>query len=706
MYSFYYRDPWEHILSLVKDPALAAVSTWKSQHAFHVNNGHFERIIHEPYTADKWRRVDDELPKANPYTHCWLPLHLWLDKGLVTKHVKMFPIVLRALWLPSEIRNASGNGGGVLLGFMVMVKDPGNSDDPTDKQNYEFAQFKRELYQLVFEIIFEPLFIRSWNGEATTCGDGVTRVLYPGFLIESLDMEEAWCYCCCRAGRAKRPCPRCLNAPNATQRDRILVENGLHDIVHFMWNFRFSDPYQCVSYDTLHSDESGKWGHHLFPLFVDALTEHRLLSQATTIMAEFPRWRGLKHVDDFATKDFSDGQTHLDILKCILFVVVQLLGSNCSLIRCARALLQFRMMGGLRVMTKSRMQVMDQFVEKYATACKAAGNDYSKNFCFPKQHFTGHALEDIREKGVLRNATTRIGEGTHQEVAQHWKMTNFREAEKQVCNQDEDQETIARTRLIIDNFFADLAGTSPGSPEDRDEEEDIHDEGLQFKVRLGGRVPRSKLPPGSANNHWIFGSPFRHGDSGSYEDLYAQNDPVYRNFDPRLREFLSLEFPEERLSYEDELTIEIFRCVYVSYESQDDWTEAEDILRCNDNWYKRGPRHDCLIINTDEPGLLCARLRALVRCQLPSRKIVDLAVVQTMNPSNWKPRTAWDGCLVFDEEKGFSFLRMEYVVRGALLAPVRPKPSLRAQSNLHFLVDVVDGDMFLRALNANTNVCL
>jgi hypothetical protein len=142
----------------------------------------------------------------------------------------------------------------------MQVKDPGNSDDRTDKQNYEFAQFKRELYQLVFEIIFEPLFIRSWNGEATTCGDGVTRVLYPGFLIESLDMEEAWCYCCCRAGRAKRPCPRCLvpqelldqirekfkprttetmraavrraqNAPNATQRDRILVENGLHNIV-------------------------------------------------------------------------------------------------------------------------------------------------------------------------------------------------------------------------------------------------------------------------------------------------------------------------------------------------------------------------------------------------------------------------------------------------------------------------------------------
>jgi hypothetical protein len=63
-----------------------------------------------------------ELPIPNPYPNCWLPLHVWLDKGLITKHVKMFPIVLRLLWLPSEIRNASGNGGGVFLGFMVMVK--------------------------------------------------------------------------------------------------------------------------------------------------------------------------------------------------------------------------------------------------------------------------------------------------------------------------------------------------------------------------------------------------------------------------------------------------------------------------------------------------------------------------------------------------------------------------------------------------------
>ena len=30
-------------------------------------------------------------------------------------------MVLRAAWLPRQIRNASGNGGGVLLGYMPMV---------------------------------------------------------------------------------------------------------------------------------------------------------------------------------------------------------------------------------------------------------------------------------------------------------------------------------------------------------------------------------------------------------------------------------------------------------------------------------------------------------------------------------------------------------------------------------------------------------
>jgi uncharacterized membrane protein YwzB len=87
------------------------------------------------------------------------------------------------------------------------------------------------------------------------------------------------------------------NALNAMQKEKFLMEHGLHDVVvcfifitlpmhsalvqHFMWNFRFSDLYQAVSYDLLHFDEPGKWGHHLWPLILDLLRELHLLTEMT-----------------------------------------------------------------------------------------------------------------------------------------------------------------------------------------------------------------------------------------------------------------------------------------------------------------------------------------------------------------------------------------------------------------------------------------
>ena len=58
---------------------------------------------------------------SSGFPHCFLPLHFWLDKGLVTRRVKKYPMMLQAAWLPRQIRNASGNSGGVLLGYMPMV---------------------------------------------------------------------------------------------------------------------------------------------------------------------------------------------------------------------------------------------------------------------------------------------------------------------------------------------------------------------------------------------------------------------------------------------------------------------------------------------------------------------------------------------------------------------------------------------------------
>ncbi len=57
--------------------------------------------------------------------------------------------------------------------------------------------------------------------------------------------------------------------------------------------------------------------------------------------------------------------------------------------------------------------------------------------------------------------------------------------------------------------------------------------------------------------------------------------------------------------------------------------------------------------------------------------------------------------MVYAEEKDVTFLSMEYVIRGALLSPVQP-----TQLSLHYLVDTIDADMLLRALNATVSVCI
>jgi hypothetical protein len=40
-----------------------------------------------------------------------------------------------------------------------------------------------------------------------------------------------------------------------------------------LWDFRFSDPYKAISYDTLHSDDLGKWGKHLWDFLLTVLED-------------------------------------------------------------------------------------------------------------------------------------------------------------------------------------------------------------------------------------------------------------------------------------------------------------------------------------------------------------------------------------------------------------------------------------------------
>jgi len=201
----------------------------------------------------------------------------------------------------------------------MQIIDTSDPSSRSSAETEEFAHFKRDIYQKVLKIIFEPLRHRSHNGDTHRCANGISRILYPGILIESQDAEEAAYFCGCRAARATHPCPKCLvshselheifgnfelrtpanmqaalqkvaSAKTKAERQRILVKYGLHDIPvrllhlksqsalirsvqHFLWDFRFSDPYKAISYDTLHSNDLGKWGKHLWALLLNSVLE-------------------------------------------------------------------------------------------------------------------------------------------------------------------------------------------------------------------------------------------------------------------------------------------------------------------------------------------------------------------------------------------------------------------------------------------------
>jgi len=138
--------------------------------------------------------------------------------------------------------------------------DPSDPNDCKAADTVAFGLFKREVYHKVLKKIFNSLEIRSQQGEAVKCGDGVHRVLFPGIPIQSVDGEEACSTCATRGASADHPCPHCLvhkhqlhevinsspirtvktmrnaykqslAAPTKTAAEAILKDHGLHKII-------------------------------------------------------------------------------------------------------------------------------------------------------------------------------------------------------------------------------------------------------------------------------------------------------------------------------------------------------------------------------------------------------------------------------------------------------------------------------------------
>ncbi|KAJ6534560.1 hypothetical protein B0H10DRAFT_1935182 [Mycena sp. CBHHK59/15] len=693
-----FRDPWTIVTQWVCDLTLAPVSTWFSQEKYLCLNGTIDfsnRLYDEPCTGETWGRVDDDLPGDGHYPSCFLGLHVWLDKGLVSTKVKMHPILLRGCWINSATRNGSGNGGSALVGFVKMPENMRQIDPRTlnTSARAEYDRLKRLIYHGVCKTIMASLQDRSHRGEALRFGDGVIRVAHPGVLIESMDFEELAAWLAIRNSRSLHPCPQCLvhkddlhrlsrsypartadgmsaafaQAPTSskTQRNDFLKSYGLHDFEHLLWSFAHSDPYEATGYDCLHFFDGGIWGRHMWVLLKDHLQTTWLATKFNSNMDKFPRWRDLKHISSPTTIDYSDGQTFLDILKCALPCLVQILPAKSCLIKLVRVMQRVRIMLGLEVTTTSRMELLRKWITEYEKVCQDVSEEYDKALDFLKQHFLSHTIQNFRGKGTSQNMNTRVGEGFQQEVAAQYKKTNGKNAEHQISMMDENEETMARMQMAVDEWS-------------KSREEDEKDQVLG---------PSNIESPG----HWQLGSADSRITTVRMEAANCSN-PAFRDFNLKLREYLAGHHPRSLKSETDAMPLQIELCkvLYIDYQSKVNWELARDILRCNPCFHSR-PRYDSIIYEGQDDNLAMGQLKLVFRCHLPQKVSLDLAMIQPYRKSSWVARTPTD-CPIREWNPGsMIFIALEHVTRGVLLCPI-----FGASREVFYVVDCIDEDMFLR----------
>ncbi|KAJ7270543.1 hypothetical protein C8J57DRAFT_1065718 [Mycena rebaudengoi] len=685
-----FRDPWQIIKQWVRDESLTAVSTWFSQEKYLCMKGTMDlsnQLYDEPCTGENWKSVDESLPSDDVYPSCFLGLHVWLDKGLISTKVKMHPILLRGCWIHSTTHNGSGNGGSILAGFPPSLRQV-DLNTLSGSNRSEYDRLKRMIYRGVCHLVMESLEQRSHHGEALRFSDGVTCIAYPGVLIESMDFEELAAWLGIRNSRSNHPCPQCLvhkddlprltrtfeertqsmsrvlaRAPaGKTARNEYLKNYGLHDFEHFLWKFQNSDPYKAAAYDCLHFFDGGIWGRHIWPLIKLYLQNEGLASQFNANMANFPRWRDLKHLPSPTTIDYSDGQTFLDTLKCALPCIVQILPAKSCLAKVIRAMVKVRLLLGLEVVTETRLELLGKFISDYEKICKDVSETHDKNFKFLKQHFLSHAIKCFKAKGTSRNQNTRVGEGFQQEVSAQYLKTNGKDAEHQMSIMGENEETMAQLDMKVDEWR-------------KSREEDDAD----------------PILPSPTMAHWKLGSADAQISSIRIETDNRSN-PFFRDFNMKLREYLANHHPNYPVSDGEDIQIEACKVLYVEFQSQVDWNIGRDILRCNPEFHGRR-RYDSVIYEAHGDDLAMGQLELVFRCHLPRKVTLDLAMVQPYRKSTWAAKTRTD-CPMRGWTSSCIFIALQHVTRGALLCPIFGAPR-----EIFYVIDCVDEDMFLRVNN-------
>lgn len=253
---------------------------------------------------------------------------------------------------------------------------------------------------------------------------------------------------------------------------------------------------------------------------------------------------------------------------------------------------------------------------------------------------------------------------------------------------DENQEAIAQIQMFLDQF--DEECKQAAELDSMNDEDPVSEEVEQGKHEI--------------DNHYSLGSSSNAMKLFEVEQNNSMN-PNFSCFTSNLLEFLTENIPnEQRPLINNNITVSIyiyfaanmvtyyfkiqpFKCLYVTFQSMEDWRLSKDILRCNPIFH-RHPRFNFVAINTNPISF--AQLLFIFTCKDSRGWQCDLALVQMLVPSALK-LTWWEGMQAFEEDD-VQFICLKYIIRGCHFIPFFSQ----SRKKIYFLNDLVDNDTFVR----------
>ncbi|KZP28161.1 hypothetical protein FIBSPDRAFT_729690, partial [Athelia psychrophila] len=721
VYDVYHRPLWDWVLGLLDNPRLINEFVWDAQKITKWDGHQWEHFYHEPWTGEDWWTTQSKLPEgATP-----LALILYADKTRLSSFgtAKAYPVVARIANLPVHIRNSNGIGGGEVVGWLPIV----SSLPPSERGKKNWVLHKNIVWHEAFRKILKMIQKYSKIGFSHSCADAIVRWLWPFILILSADYEEQCVMALIRGLKCNFPCPKCevpkanlldyktkytartskairqylkeANAVRGDAREAILKAHGLRNVQNVFYEVKYTDILRALYPDRLHIDHGGLFPHHLWfdmRLHIQGMGR-KALEKVDKQLRRLPRWRGLYHFDAVMHMTFTDGSKYEDLSKVIIFALHNVVTETACplgylLLKCLRSYLEVDMYWGFEVHLRhtimaGRKAVTDfgDHLERYIAATKGTdfdGKDWGKII---KLHLWQHIFDEIEAKGVSQNGNTKPNEKLHGPLKKHflWR-SNFKNVAPQILR----AEHISRVARLMREDLQDYDAMNSPDPDIPD---DIEDDSSTTHVHLGAAQKPQTLTQLSI--------------------VHAKDDAFTKITIRKLGRFFESNLPVDHLPrssnkiaiVDEKVNLGLSQNIDTSkpisrQQLTVDWRMMTDHLRRNPSFYNE-LREDCVIFQADEQSIAFVKLLFIFKCSINNnRGPYSLALVQpydTSIPRTERPSSDEDLGLIHVRAQRRSKSRLIFVdsiIRGAMLVSTYDEDVY----DEHFVVDIVDTDMFLR----------